>query len=256
MSQPALSILIPGLSHRPWARLHESLIHQARNVDTEVEILIDIDNGEKTSGQKRFDLTHQSTGKYIAFIDDDDTVTDDYLTSLLAAIRSDRDVITFNVHLTLQGPHTHRIEIWKLGLHECKRKQGLMSANHLCAWKRDIAIRVPWCPDLGYGDDQLWYGPLIHSNLLKTERHIEKQLYLYSFSYHDTANQKPARKQAAHNYCGDGLGCYYLKTTGEVIIQVPQPSLPPGLVFGRNWLNQLATYTNDELTHFHTVRIR
>jgi glycosyltransferase involved in cell wall biosynthesis len=71
-----------------------ALSHESRS---QVEILTLIDNKTIMLGTKRNHLLEIASGKYIAFVDDDDRLSDNYLQALLSATNSDADVITFTV---------------------------------------------------------------------------------------------------------------------------------------------------------------
>ena len=84
-----LSILICSLNCRK--KLLDELLYvlekQIHNNDTSVELILNIDDGKKTIGQKRNELIHKANGKYSCFVDDDDMVTDDYISRILTAIQ-------------------------------------------------------------------------------------------------------------------------------------------------------------------------
>ncbi|HRB54711.1 MAG TPA: glycosyltransferase family A protein, partial [Bacteroidia bacterium] len=69
----------------------------------EVEILTDIDNGQKTIGQKRNELVEKSKGKYVAFIDDDDMVSPFYLKTVLPGCKQDADCVGLMGQMTTDG---------------------------------------------------------------------------------------------------------------------------------------------------------
>jgi len=81
-----LSILIPTMTKREklLSKLLENL-YQQQNQSIEILTLC----GNKASiGKKRNDLIFQSAGKYIAFVDDDDTIHPYYANIILEAIKS------------------------------------------------------------------------------------------------------------------------------------------------------------------------
>ena len=210
-----LSLLVCALTNRDWGKIVDKLKLQAANYST-VEVLVDLDSGEATSGVKRQRLTDQSKGEYIAFVDDDDDVSDDYVEAILEGTHSNADIVTFKLQLTNSVSPT-KVETWKFGLTGDLRQHGLMSANHLCAWRKELATKVAWCPELGHGDDQLWYKPLQAAGLMKTEFFINKVLYLYQFDVCVTQNQSQPKVRAAKQIVGTGLKCYRLGN--ELFIQ-------------------------------------
>lgn len=87
MSEIVLSILIPTLVERrmQWYNLNKRLHALAK--DYPVEILSLEDNREKTTGQKRNELTDQAKGRFAAFIDDDDDVPNYYFDLVFKILR-------------------------------------------------------------------------------------------------------------------------------------------------------------------------
>lgn len=215
-----LSILIPALRSRNHSPLVDELLKQADVAASaglgHAEILIEEDNGESTSGVKRQKLVNRSRGQYICFVDDDDWIKDDYIISILEAAKTEQDVITFDLEIKRSDTPWMR-ETWSYRLCEDQRHKGLMAANHLCAWKRELATLVGWCPYLGYGDDQLWYKPLMLSGRVKSEHHICKRLYEYRFCPMGTVNQQRYRILAGRNYALNGLECYWAPV-GTIVV--------------------------------------
>lgn len=62
-----------------------------------VELLLSIDAGQVSIGEKRQRMIEQAAGLYVVFIDDDDLVSPDYVREILAAIhrRPEADCITY-----------------------------------------------------------------------------------------------------------------------------------------------------------------
>lgn len=267
---PTLSVLMPALQSRDWNTLYSVLLEQAEQFPGTVEVLVLPDNGERTSGQKRQLLTEAARGQYLVFVDDDDRVAADYIGRLLRATASGPDVITFNMQFHYvrrprwwRSRHQPKGEVWKFGLHPDQRTVGCttanMTANHLCAWRAEIARQVAWCPDLGNGDDQLWYRPLYHSGLAVREVHIDAILYTYLYDCDGTVNQKDDRIQRRRQYMGDsGLRCFCRDVDGRdtIVIEVGDKHLrtdAPGFVRVRDNRNQVLDLPLAELRLFHTI---
>ena len=87
-----LSILVPTLDSRSLY-LSMMLSSLEGQLTPEVEVLTEIDRGEKTIGEKRNILLERATGDYISFVDDDDIVAYDYVDSILRAIETSPDVV-------------------------------------------------------------------------------------------------------------------------------------------------------------------
>lgn len=251
------SILIAGLSHRPWQKIVEQLRTQARTLNN-VEVLTYIDDGQFPSGLKRHILMEMAKGDYICYIDDDDKISNMYIPLIYSALRNEPDVVTFNLKFRRKD-RVHKSENWSFGLHGDDRKSGKMMANHLCVWKRSIASRVSWCPSLGYGDDQLWYKPLVASQLTWSWYHIPDTLYTYQFDPSGTQNQTSPRIEFARNYFGDGLRAFERlgKTGKEIFIEVPhQPDCGPENVWVRDCNNRVQVMPLSSLQQYYLVELK
>jgi len=90
-----LSILIPSIPSREdrLNRIYAKLLDQVGERD--VEILVFIDNKKRSIGLKRDALVQMSIGDYVAFVDDDDDVSDDYIDEMLIGCEAGKDVICF-----------------------------------------------------------------------------------------------------------------------------------------------------------------
>ena len=91
-NQTEFSILIPSLVDRKEKRdeLTRFIMGQAAGTRLElaVEILTLTDSGSWTTGKKRNDLLGAANGAFLAFVDDDDWVSDNYVEEVIVAIRS------------------------------------------------------------------------------------------------------------------------------------------------------------------------
>lgn len=249
-----LSILMPALAGRDYEPLACELQRQINRSGQTAEVLVELDRGERTSGQKRQALVNRSQGDYLAFMDDDDWISPDYVRSLCMGAAKGVDVVTFEMAIESLKRCTDR---WKLGLHPDDLTRGSMAANHLCAWRRDLATKVGWCPDLGYADDQLWYEPLHACGLVRTEMHVPEPLYEYRYSPTVTMNQKPERVRRTHAYVGrTGLPCYW--HGDEIVIEVGgganKAKDPQVRTFRSD--GSLATIPRNELRQFHSARAK
>lgn len=151
MARPKLSILICSLQRRKLFldRLMQCIQPQLAGNDG-VEMLTEIDNGEISIGAKRNALLQKATGDYVAFVDDDDLVADDYVSSILSAIESSPDVIGFPILVSTDGTYVEYGFISSV-FHSWfdlpdPFKSGRLSffacANHITPVRRDLALRV------------------------------------------------------------------------------------------------------------------
>ena len=174
-----LSILICTLQGREGylSQLLQSLAPQRRDG---VEILVESDDRQMTTGRKRNILLRRSTGKYVVFVDDDDAIADTYVSDILKAAEQDPDVIVFNGTMTTNGKDERKWYISKEYGYEAKNGAYYRYPNHIVPIRREIAIQFPF-QDITVGEDYLWATAIHTSGLLKTEVKIEKELYHYQF---------------------------------------------------------------------------
>lgn len=259
---PVVSILMPALSTREQT-LSEEIKKQIFELGEDsdlVEFLTEIDEGQVTSGRKRNALVEKSKGSRICFVDDDDQIDKEYVKIILEASldNSSASVITFN--LLMKGTKRRRgrsiknEELWRFGLWNDDRSNGKMSANHLCAWRRDLATMVSWDPALGYADDQVWYQPLLNMPLLRlTRHHIDRTLYVYQYSQESTQNQKLELIKFAKEHA-NGLRCYLIDS--QVYVEQSAKFRKPGVVIVRDRSNSLHEINEESITPFHVVNIK
>ncbi len=186
-----LSILICSIEERKDLLQRLLNILEKQRVDG-VEILLNVDNKEKTIGKKRNELLALATGDYIAFIDDDDTVSNDYVIKVLNASKSNPDCIGIEGIITTNGLnpkkfiHSQQYSSWFT-----KNNIYYRCPNHLNPIKRDIAIAVGF-PEINHGEDKSYSDGVY--KLIKTEVYINNPIYFYQFVCEQKSNAvKPAR---------------------------------------------------------------
>ena len=179
-----LSILICSLNRREkyLTKLMRVLSPQ---INEDVEIITDIDDGEKSIGQKRNDLIKRAAGDYIAFIDDDDLVTSDYVPLILEGIKTSPDVIGMKLIMYTDGQnpqkshHSIKYSSWydtPDPVSPRVKRLYYRNPNHLNPVKREHALLVSF-PEINNGEDRVYSKEIFP--LLKTEVFIEKPIYMY-----------------------------------------------------------------------------
>lgn len=194
-----LSILICSLHTRAHflARLLAKLGPQTSK---DVEIITDVDGGEKTIGKKRNDLLDKAVGDYVAFIDDDDLISDDYISKIINAITNNPDCCGIEGIMTVNGHHPKKF------IHSIKYDKWFeqsniyyRSPNHLSPVKRSIATTIRF-PEINFGEDKEYSKGI--QPLIKTESYINGPIYFYEYitdKNKTKSNQTPINQKSNEN---------------------------------------------------------
>ena len=181
----SLSILICSLTTR-----HESFHNLLKRLSVQsadhphkedLEILFEIDSGKMSVGEKRNKLLQRANNKYVCFIDDDDLISPDYISLIMAAIRHEPDCVGFRLAYyedgIEQGIAHHSIKYTEWAT---KKKDDKVfyerTPNHLNPIKHDIALRSKF-PEVDHGEDHAWSAEI--RQFLKTEVDIPEVIYFY-----------------------------------------------------------------------------
>jgi hypothetical protein len=189
-----LSILICS-THTRWEGFGQAIQRQIwdqynalpEDRQKRVEIIMLTDNKKMMLGQKRNVMVDMAQGKYVAFVDDDDRLEPEYLTSLLIAADTDADVLCFLVSVSMNG-EPPKLCLYSLNYDQDRNLDDAYQRlpNHICAVKRELARQVSF-PNIAYGEDS-GYSKLLRP-LLKTEAQIPKILYHYDYHSDSTETQ-------------------------------------------------------------------
>lgn len=170
-----LSILIPTVPRRKESldRLLSVLYPQLKD---EVELIVMLDNKKRTLGYKRREMMTLAQGEYVVFIDDDDDITNDYVSILLQATNSGADVINYWVEISINGSEKQRVYYSKDLTEHFDWTYYYRKPNHLMCFRREIANREQY-NDLRFGEDSD-YAERVYK-YIQTEHNIDKILYHY-----------------------------------------------------------------------------
>lgn len=150
----------------------------------EVEIISICDNKEMNIGYKRNLLLQQAKGEYVAFIDDDDMVPNNYFTKIFEGINKDVDCIGFLVRLTGWASYPIICSLsnqWGGWYSDVAGFKYVRCPNHLSPMKREIALEIGYPNDKRTGEDADFSLRLKASGLIKSEHMINEVMYEYQF---------------------------------------------------------------------------
>ncbi len=195
---PLLTICVPSLTKRKRLldRLIACLREQPRFCD--VELLVDADDGQQTTGTKRNQLVARAKGAYIVHIDDDDLVSPRYLEAVLAAVDQHPgvDVILIRGQRRVTGRHggSRTYFDYRLHVREGLREQNAVwrTPSHLCPLRADIAKTLVF-PEITLGEDLQWSTQL-RSRLQTSARAGDPRELLYFYEWDPTKQPTPSAR--------------------------------------------------------------
>lgn len=190
-----LSILICTISERKpmFNELLNELGEQSKRANSMIQILWDDSpKGTITIGQKRNNLLTKSLGDYICYIDDDDSVSPNYIEEIVKAIDKSPDCIGFEIACDMDGKKYNAASSMKYDWTEnVDGYKYVRSIYHKTPVKREIALKAMF-PDKSFGEDYE-YSMRIKPFLSK-EIFINKVLYYYNYKY-----ENPQTKYGLHS---------------------------------------------------------
>lgn len=188
-----LSILVCSVMNRRKTFLPEILeqINKQTEGVNDVEVLVLIDNKTRMLGTKRNDLVRMAQGEYVVFIDDDDKISENYVSHLLKAIdqcNGSFDAINFIVNVSINGdpfkPCFYSVEHKK----DFNRDNSYHRLpNHIMCLKRSLCLDTPYQP-ICYGEDSQFSKDIAPK--IKSEFDIQLVLYEYHYNVKTTETQK------------------------------------------------------------------
>lgn len=175
-----LSILTPT-QHKNFNylnRLQNIILPQIEKYPGQIEHIYDY--SIDPTGTKRNELLSRARGKYVVSIDDDDIISTTYIQDIMQAIEQGPDVITFCGWMTTDG--VSRVDfVIKLGeAYEERGGKYYRFPNHLAVMRRDLVKDFKFLP-VTQGEDYAWALDIHNAGVLKTEVHIDRELYHYDF---------------------------------------------------------------------------
>lgn len=186
-----LSVLILTVPKRVptfFSKLVQCLENQTKD-RKDVEVLGLYDNKKRTVGEKRNILLNVAKGKFIAFVDDDDRVSPDYISSITEAIinNPEADCIVFdclctiikNGKVTVKRHCKYGIEFTSFGITTPDGRNWAGKPVHTMAYSSKIAKQIPF-PARNFKEDFEWSNKACLE--IKNQIRINKILYYYDYN--------------------------------------------------------------------------
>jgi len=168
-------------------QLYDQLAALSEDDQQRVEIIVLTDNKQMMLGHKRNTMIDIAQGNYIVFVDDDDRIADDYISTLLNATAKGTDAIVFTAMVSLNGEPAKPCYYSKVHRRDYNKPDAYYRIpNHICCVKRSVSLKSSF-PNILYGEDA-GYGKLLLPHL-KTEHVIDKVLYYYDYNIDTTETQ-------------------------------------------------------------------
>jgi hypothetical protein len=200
-----LSILIATIPERAemFTQLYNNVMRQVAYMQTfhgslgEIEVIVDDSpkflNGGISIGKKRERLVKSAEGKYLCFLDDDESIAPNYVEKIVRLCNEDKDICTFNslakvpgfwmiVQMRLNNPNNEDAH------------PGFISrkAWHICP-VRSIFAKLHDFEDISYGEDWKWFDQVLEH--CQTEAHTDHILHQYNHGEHSEADKITAHVQ-------------------------------------------------------------
>ena len=157
-------------------------------VASPVEFISLGDNKRMSVGAKRNNLLALARGEWLCFVDDDDSITVNYVEILLKTINdypTDKKVICFKGTQTSNGAKDLDFKFnRKYGMNHRVVNDGPqfrgMMPNHLCVWKSEIAKKERF-QEVNLGEDHRWATAMMEHYTEEEQVLLDQFLYHYEF---------------------------------------------------------------------------
>ena len=177
-----LSILIPvKYTYNDFYKRLRDVLNPQLTDEVEVKALFNF--GTKSIGYYRNQLLDKAKGEYLCFIDADDLVSDDYISTILNGLQFEPHCCSLRGIITTDGnnpelfEHSIKYDSYRTTSNHIKYER---YPNHLNVIKSDIAKQFRF-PEISHGEDTDWATQIHNSGLLKLEYYIDKVIYHYEY---------------------------------------------------------------------------
>lgn len=194
-----LSILIPTIPERVemFTKLYNEVNAQIEYMNTfhptlgRIEVLVDPSprflDGGLSIGKKREALVKRAEGKYLCFLDDDESISPKYVETLVRLCCKNQDVCTFRNISKVQG--YWMIVDMGLSYPNDPASNDFMVRRkpwHICPVRSEFAKKYPFT-DTNYGEDWAWFEQVLTHCL--TEAKSESVIHQYNHGKHSEADK-------------------------------------------------------------------
>jgi glycosyltransferase involved in cell wall biosynthesis len=140
------------------------------------------DDGLGTIGEKRQRMLNNSSADYVAFIDDDDRISPDYISRILPCLESRPDCVGISIYVTTDGRPWPDNPIFMHSLrfkYNSAWRGNHRTPHHLCPLRREIAIKSRFS-DKNWGEDYDFALGLL-PRLATEEWSGDEPIYFYDY---------------------------------------------------------------------------
>lgn len=199
MPPPIWTILIPTLGQRAdsFRALLDRLLPQTEPYGGRVRVLAAFNNGSPPLPELRQQLVEAVETNYLSFVDDDDMVSPDFVSSIMSALEQWPDYVGFQVNYFAEGrlrgviDHSLKHGGWR---EEKNPYRWLRDITHINPIRAAVAKAADFrVAGAGEVEDRPWVAQVRESGLLKTEAYIPRPLYDYLWSRRGSAWQRPEK---------------------------------------------------------------
>jgi glycosyltransferase involved in cell wall biosynthesis len=178
-----LSILVPTVPSRISTFYPAMIANLLKQIGDrkDIEVIGLFDNKMRSTGSKRNAMLNLASGKYLVFLDDDDYVTEDWLSRVVSAVESNPDLIVYGVLVHWPDGRLQHCR-YDVSVKECRdidRDHYEGHPSHVHVWRTCIAKSVGFS-DKQFGEDTEWSSTAAKS--VQSQVTIDKELYHYCFN--------------------------------------------------------------------------